>query len=67
MNMPIKGGYQSHQSSVIMEVAYKGQKLYLRRRLGGGYFASCGNSNYDFIKLSHHGSVRNLQKSGVER
>jgi len=65
MNMPIKGKDTSpnNRASVIMEVAYKGQKLlFTGDAWAEDILQVVGNSSYDFIKLSHHGSVRNLSE-----
>ena len=65
MNLPIKGkdASPSNRASIIMEVEYKGQKLlFTGDAWAEDILEVAGNKSYDFMKLSHHGSVRNLSE-----
>lgn len=70
MNLPIKGkdASPSNRASIIMEVEYKGQKLlFTGDAWAEDILAVAGNKSYDFMKLSHHGSVRNLSEEWCGR
>lgn len=70
MNLPIKGkdASPSNRASIIMEVEYKGQKLlFTGDAWAEDILAVAGNKSYDFMKLSHHGAVRNLSEEWCGR
>ena len=70
MNLPIKGkdASPSNRASIIMEVEYKGQKLlFTGDAWAEDILEVAGNKSYDFMKLSHHGSVRNLSEEWCGR
>lgn len=70
MNLPIKGkdASPSNRASIIMEVEYKGQKLlFTGDAWAEDILAVAGNKSYNFMKLSHHGSVRNLSEEWCGR
>lgn len=65
MEMPIKGkdSNPNNKASIIMEVEYMGQKLlFTGDAWSEDILRVVGNNTYDFIKLPHHGSVRNISE-----
>lgn len=70
MELKIKGKDTSlnNRASLIMEVGYEGQKLlFTGDAWSEDILRVVGNNRYDFIKLPHHGSVRNISEEWCGR
>ena len=54
--------------AIVQVSSYKGQKLlFTGDAWAEDILAVAGNKSYDFMKLSHHGSVRNLSEEWCGR